>query len=148
MVHITSLVMEKMQFNYFPIRSLWELSVAMIFSFPPFVISPSLSRGVARNFMKMKVANRIAEISAEAQHFLQYCMCAQRKLRSACAYTHFKRNLYCSSHESLDVSLISAKQWLWSVCAFAQADLSHYLVDMSSSRKCCAPPIWWHMNKF
>ena len=29
MVHITSVVMEKMQFNHFPIISLWELSVAM-----------------------------------------------------------------------------------------------------------------------
>ena len=29
MVHITSLVMEKTQFNHFPIISLWELSVAM-----------------------------------------------------------------------------------------------------------------------
>ena len=28
MVHITSLVMEKMQFNNFPIINLWELSVA------------------------------------------------------------------------------------------------------------------------
>ena len=29
MVHITSLVMEKMQFNHFLIISLWEFSVAM-----------------------------------------------------------------------------------------------------------------------
>ena len=29
MAHITSLVMEKVQFNHFPIISLWELSVAM-----------------------------------------------------------------------------------------------------------------------
>ena len=29
MVHTTSLVLEKMQFDYFPIISLWELSVAM-----------------------------------------------------------------------------------------------------------------------
>ena len=29
MVHITLLVMEKMQLNHFPIISLWELSVAM-----------------------------------------------------------------------------------------------------------------------
>ena len=28
MVHITSVVMEKMQFNHFSIKSLWELSVA------------------------------------------------------------------------------------------------------------------------
>ena len=41
---------------------------------------------VARNIMKMRPANRISEISAAAQHFLQDCMCAQR-----------------SSKESLDV---------------------------------------------
>ena len=29
MVHITTVVMEKVQFNHFPIISLWELSVAM-----------------------------------------------------------------------------------------------------------------------
>ena len=28
--------------------------------------------------MKMKPANRISDISAEAQHFLQDCICAQR----------------------------------------------------------------------
>ena len=76
-------------------------------------------RGVARNVMKMKPTNRISEISAEAQHFLQDFMCAQR-----------------SSKESLDVWLISAKQWLWSACAFAQTDLSHCLAGMWSCRKC------------
>ena len=35
-------------------------------------------RGVARNFTKMKPPKRIFEISAEAQPFLQDCMCAQR----------------------------------------------------------------------
>ena len=33
----------------------------------------------------------------------------------------------------------SAKQWLWSACAFAQADLSHCFAGMRSHRKCCAP---------
>ena len=79
-------------------------------------------RGVARNFVKMKPANRISEISAEAQHFLQGYMCAQR-----------------SSKESLAVWLISEKQWLWSACAFAQADLSHCLAGKMSCRKCCGP---------
>ena len=46
------------------------------------------TRGVARNFLKMKPANKISEILAEAN-----CMCIQR---------FFK--------ESLDVWLISAKQ--------------------------------------
>ena len=54
-----------------------------------------LTRGVARNFMKMKPANRISQISDEAMHFLQYCVYAQR-----------------SPKESFDVWLISAKQWL------------------------------------
>ena len=54
------------------------------------VISPS---GVTRNCMKIRPANRISEISADAQHFLQDCMCTQRP-----------------SKESLDVWLISAKQ--------------------------------------
>ena len=30
MAHMTSLVMEKMQFNHFPIINQWELSVAMV----------------------------------------------------------------------------------------------------------------------
>ena len=40
----------------------------------------------SRTFMQMKPTNRISEISAEAQHFLQDCMFAQR-----------------SSEESLDI---------------------------------------------
>ena len=43
-------------------------------------------RSRTRNFMQMKPTNRISEISAEAQHFLQDCMFAQR-----------------SSEESLDI---------------------------------------------
>ena len=36
-------------------------------------------RGIAcRNFMKIKPANRISDISTEAQHFLQDCICTQR----------------------------------------------------------------------
>ena len=50
------------------------------------------SINVARNFMKMKPANRISEISAEAQHFLQGCMRAHCRLRSARPYTHSKQN--------------------------------------------------------
>ena len=76
-------------------------------------------RNVARNFAKMKPANRIFEISAEAQHFLHDCIYAKRS--------------------SKKVWLISAKQWLWSACAFAQADQSHCLADMWSCRKCCGP---------
>ena len=72
--------------------------------------------------MKMKPANRISKISAESQQFLQNRICAKR-----------------SSEESLGIWLIRAKQWLWSACAFAQADLSHCLAGMSSCRKCCGP---------
>ena len=43
--------------------------------------------------MKMNPANKISDISAEARHFLQDCICAQH-----------------SSEESLDDWLISAKQ--------------------------------------
>ena len=89
--------------------------------------------------MTMKPANRISEISAEAQHFLQDCMCGLRRLRSTWAYTYSKQTLCRSSKDSLDILLISAKQWLWSACALAQADLSHCLANMWSCRKCFAP---------
>ena len=89
---------------------------------PLFLYHMIESRGVARNFMKMKPAKRIFNILAEAQRFLQDCTCAQR-----------------SSKDSWDAWLISAKQWLLSACAFAQADLSHCLADMWSHRKCYVP---------
>ena len=66
-------------------------------------------------------------------------MCSKQILSSACAYTHSKQNLCRSSNESWDVLLFGEKQWLWSACAFPLADLSLYLVDMSSCRKCCVP---------
>ena len=75
-------------------------------------LAQHFNRGVARNFMKMKAAKRISKISAEAQHYLECCRCAQRRLRSACAYTDYmyKQYLCRSSDESLAVSRISAKQ--------------------------------------
>ena len=79
-------------------------------------------RGIARNFMKMKPANRISDISTEVQHFLQDCICTQRL-----------------SKESWDVWLISIKQWLWSACAFVQAELCHCLEDMWSFKRCFGP---------
>ena len=85
---------------------------------------------VARNFMKMP-ANRISGISAEAQQSLQDCMCAQRSFK-----------------ENLDVWLITAKQWLWSACANAQADLSHCLAECGIIGNAVARPIWCHKTKF
>ena len=87
----------------------------------PFIITfplplNNLNRGIARNFMKMKPANRISEISAGAQHFLQDCMCAQPRLGSAWTYTHSKMRLLFFQRK--------------------QADLSHCLADMWSYRKC------------
>ena len=61
-----------------------------------------MDRGVAMNFMKMKFANRIFEISAETRHSLLDCICAQRRLRSARAYTHSKQKLCRSSKGTLD----------------------------------------------
>ena len=68
------------------------------------------STGIARNFMKMKPANRIYEISTETLHVLQDFMCGQRRLKSAAAYTHYKLKLSRSSKENLDVWPIIAKQ--------------------------------------
>ena len=70
-------------------------------------------RGVARNFMKDEACRGLSDISSEAQHFLQDCICVLRL-----------------SKESLDVWLTSTKQWLWSACTFA---------DMWSCRKYCGP---------
>ena len=36
-----------------------------------------------------------------AQHFLQECTSARRRLKAACASTHYKQNLYCPSNESV-----------------------------------------------
>ena len=112
-----------------------------------------MSSGVARYLMKMKPAYRISDISAEAQHFLQDCICAQRssnesleKVKKDCLWkqtthkiTKIEDSVWLSLFICNTVWLISAKQWLWSACTFAQAGQSHCLADIWSCRKYCEP---------
>ena len=67
-----------------------------------------------------------------AHHFLQDCMCAQRRLRSACASAQPDQHLQTSKASS------SWQQRLWSACAEAQADLSLRGAHKQSFMKCCA----------
>ena len=59
--------------------------------------------------MKMKSADKVSEISAEARHFLQDCVRPAKTQISLCII-HSKQNICRSSNESLDSLLISAKQ--------------------------------------
>ena len=52
-------------------------------------------------------------------------MCAQRRLRLACAFAQSDQNLRSAHEETLHPWLSKNHQWrFWSDCAFAQADLN------------------------
>ena len=77
-------------------------------------------------------------IWAGAQQFPQGCMCAQRRLRSACAFAHphslIKVFVVCLKTVWILCHPLSAVWRLWSDCADAQADLSLRLAHM----QCCS----------
>ena len=70
-----------------------------------------------------------------AHHFLQECMCAQRRLRSACTSSQVDQNLRCSSEDDLDrllstnclaktlIKLCACADWFeffaWRTCTLA-----------------------------
>ena len=77
-------------------------------------------------------------IWAGAQHFLQDCICAQRRIGSDCVHTGWSVFDAClKTYWILDYAQ-SARRRLWSDCADAQADLSLRWAYMQSCRKCCA----------
>ena len=71
------------------------------------------------------------DIWAGAQHFLQDCMCAKRRLRSACSPEQSGPRPLHQSMDSQGFKASSGGQcWLWSACASAHVDLSLFRVHM------------------
>ena len=81
-------------------------------------------------------------------HFLQDCMCAQRRFRSACASAQSDQSIRCPSKDALDHYYPrSFMRRLWSVCADAQAGLSLGLTHMQSCKKRCAMAQLWYLRQ-
>ena len=72
-------------------------------------------------------------IATMRQHFLQYYMCAIRRLRSAC------RIILISLSSPPEAVLILAIQRLWLDCADEQTDMNLIWAHLLSCRKWCAP---------
>ena len=81
-------------------------------------------------------------IWAGTQHYLKDCMCAPRRLRSACASAQSDQSLRCPLEALWILGFSqSALRRLWPDCADAQAETARRLcwAHMWTCRKCCPP---------
>ena len=83
---------------------------------------------------------RLRQISARAQHVIQYWMCAMRRLRSVCSFKQSNQILYCPHKDALDPLLPTEcpLKTMVRLCN-AQVDLSFLWVHIYFSRKYCVP---------
>ena len=78
-------------------------------------------------------------IWAGAQQFLQYCMCATWRLRTACASVQSDLSLCRALCVVKDPECLQENREDWSDSVDVQADLNLCWVHMQSCRECCAP---------
>ena len=119
--------------------------------FPSLAHAGHLERSFSESFWGLGTATEmIWDNWAGTQHFLQDCMCAQRRLRSVCrpsedsdqtAHSRSLIRVFAGHSVGSQGSKVSSgeQQRIWSDYANVRADLSLCLVHLHFCRLCCAP---------
>ena len=107
-----------------PIKTKWEHVSKLLFS----SYCTMQCKHTSNKFLPYGNINQMCGTSENAT----FDMCAQRRIRKACAFAQFDQNLHWVQLDTKGCKISSyGQRRLWSYCANAQADLSLRLAHMS-----------------